>query len=81
MSSWMVLSDEASITVPDSPIMNRLRRSLENGLPSASERENMKERRNMTLFLDRDGLSQERPSVNWKVRGKKYGDLSGVYGG
>ena len=40
----MVLSDEASITVPDAPIMNRLRRSLEDGLPSAGERENMKER-------------------------------------
>ena len=49
MSPWMVLSDEASITAPDAPIMNRLRWGLEDGFPSARARENMTECRNMAV--------------------------------
>ena len=72
MSPWMVLSDEASITAPDAPIMNRLRWGLEDGFPWTKERAKMKECRNMTVFLNCYGLIEIYQVINCKAEHTVY---------
>ena len=63
----MVLSDEASITASDAPIMNRLRWGLEDGFPRTKERAKMKECRNMTVFLSCYGFIEIHKAIICKA--------------
>ena len=72
MSPWMVLSVEASITGPDAPIMNRLRRRLEDGFPRTKERANLEECQNMTVFLNCYGFIESQKAIICKEEHTVY---------